>query len=68
MPNAVCGCEDTGLLFIYLIYLYFFPEGELLVSLHLYWLLAITKHLVPPLAFFEGAAGGVLNPRGMDTL
>lgn len=35
MPNAVCGCEDTGLLFIHLIYLYFFPEGETLVSIHL---------------------------------
>lgn len=33
MPNAVCGCEDTGLLFIHLIYLYFFPEGETLVSI-----------------------------------
>lgn len=34
MLNAICGCEDTGLLFIHLIYLYFFPEGETLVSIH----------------------------------
>lgn len=35
MANAACGCEDTWLLFIHLIYLYFFPEGETLVSIHL---------------------------------
>lgn len=35
MPNAICGCEDTRLLFIHLIYLYFFPEGKTLVSVHL---------------------------------
>ncbi len=56
MPNAVCGCEDTGLLFIHLIYLYFFPEGELLVSLHLCWLLAITEHLEPLLNWPEGSS------------
>lgn len=54
MPNAVCGCEDTGLLFIHLIYLYFFPEGETLVSIHLCWLLAITEHLEPLLNWPEG--------------
>lgn len=55
MPNAVCGCEDTGLLFIHLIYLYFFPEGETLVSIHLCWLLAITEHLELLLNWPEGS-------------
>lgn len=55
MPNAICGCEDTGLLFIHLIYLYFFPEGETLVSIHLCWLLAITEHLEPPLNWPGGS-------------
>lgn len=59
MPNAVCGCEDTGLLFIHLIYLYFFPEGETLVSIHLCWLLAITEHLEPLLNWPEG--NGILQ-------
>lgn len=54
MPNPVCGCEDTGLLFIHLIYLYFFPEGETLVSIHLCWLLAITEHLELLLNWPEG--------------
>lgn len=55
MPIAVCGCEDTRLLFIHLIYLYFFPEGETLVSIHLCWLPAITEHLEPPLNWPEGS-------------
>lgn len=56
VPNAICGCEDTGLLFIHLIYLYFFPEGETLVSIHLCWLLAITEHLEPPLDWPGGVS------------
>lgn len=60
MPNAACGCEDTWLLFIHLIYLYFFPEGETLVSIHLRWLLAITEHLEPLL---NGPAGNVVLER-----
>lgn len=60
MPNAVCGCEDTWLLFIHLIYLYFFPEGETLVSIHLRWLLAITEHLEPLL---NGPAGNAVLKR-----
>ena len=35
MLDAACACEDTWLLFIHLIYLYFFPEGEMLGSIHL---------------------------------
>lgn len=46
MPIAIRDQEDTELLVIHLIYLYFFPEGQTLVSVLMCWLPAITQHLV----------------------